>query len=59
MLPAVQERAREFTTQMRDEELRLIQAREDAVVLPEVLQEISQRLGIPHRVDPPNPPADL
>ena len=58
-LPAVQERARESTTQMRDEEQRLIQAHEDDVVLPEVLQEIRQRLGVPRRVDSPNPPADL
>ncbi len=38
---------------MRDEERRLVQA--NAVVAPEVLQEIRRRLGIPRTDNPPQP----
>jgi len=38
---------------MRDQERQLIQAHADAVMAPEVLQEIRRRLGIPRTDNPP------
>ncbi len=48
---AIETQKFERAVQMRDEERRLVQA----IVAPEVLQEIRQRLGIPRTDNPPPP----
>ncbi len=48
---AIETQKFERAAQMRDEERRLVQA--NAIVAPEVLQEIRRRLGIPRTENPP------
>jgi UvrB/uvrC motif/Clp amino terminal domain, pathogenicity island component len=49
----LRDQERELTEQKRHEQRRLMQAREDAGVSSEILQEIRRRLGLPA---PPEPP---
>jgi ATP-dependent Clp protease ATP-binding subunit ClpA len=51
---AIETQKFERAAQMRDEERRLVQP--NAVMAPEVLQEISRRLGLPRTDNPPQPP---
>jgi ATP-dependent Clp protease ATP-binding subunit ClpA len=53
---AIETQTFERAAQMRDQERQLIQAHVDAVVAPEVLQEIRRRLGGIPRTDNPPPP---
>ncbi len=50
---AIETQKFELAAQMRDQERRLLQA--NAVLAPEVLQEIRQRLGIARTNKPPPP----